>query len=381
MIGFELTAEQAEMQQLARRFAQQDIRPVAAHYDEHEETPWPVIERAAGMGLITYKYPEVYGGGGVESLLTACLVTEELSWGCPGIANTLLGCDAAALPLLLTGTPAQRDRYLPWVCNEQAIKSGAFALTEPDAGSDIASLRTTAVRDGDAYLLNGQKRFITAGDMADLYIVFAMLATGGMTAFIVPADTPGLTVGKPERKLGMRASHAADVLLEDVRVPLEDRLGEEGAGFYLAMKYFEHNRPVVSAMAVGLARAAYEYATEYARQRVQFGKPITSNQAISFLLADMAIEIEAARLLVWQAAWRIDQGLSGNLAASMAKAYAADMAMRVTTNAVQILGGYGLIREYPVEKWMRDAKMLQIVEGTSQIQRMIIAQLLAVGQR
>ncbi|MBX3014460.1 MAG: acyl-CoA dehydrogenase family protein [Caldilineaceae bacterium] len=380
MIGFQLSEEQAQLCQVARQFATAEIRAAAAAYDEHEETPWPVLKKAAQMGLTTYRYPERYGGGGIESLVTACLITEELSWGCAGIANVLLGCDTVALPLLLTGTAAQKERYLPWLCDTRQTKLCAFALTEAEAGSDVTAIRTTAKREGDSYLLNGQKRYITFGGIADLYLVFAKVETAGITAFLVEKNTPGLTAGKNERKLGMRASATCDVLLENVRVPAENRLGQEGQGFYIAMKTFEYNRPLIASLALGVARAAYEYALAYAKQRVQFNKPIIANQAISFLLADMATEIEAARLLIWKAAWLIDQGQSANAPASMAKAYAADLAMQVTTDAVQILGGNGLMRDYPVEKWMRDAKILQIVEGTSQIQRMIIAQLLAVGQ-
>jgi len=380
MISFQLSAEQAQMQQVARQFATAEIRPVAAHYDESEATPWPVLNKAAQMGLTTYRYPEIYGGGGIDSLVTACLITEELSWGCSGIANVILGCDTVALPILLTGSEAQKQRLIPPLCDAKTVKLCAFALTEAEAGSDVTALRTTATRTGDGYVLKGQKRYITFGGLADLYLIFAKVEAAGITAFLVEKDTPGLSAGKHERKMGMRASATCDVLLEDVYVPLANRLGEEGQGFYIAMKTFEYNRPLIAALALGVARAAYEYALAYAKQRVQFGKPIIANQAISFLLADMAMEIEAARLLVWHAAWLIDQGRSANAAASMAKAYAADLAMQVTTNAVQILGGNGLMRDYPVEKWMRDAKILQIVEGTSQIQRMIIAQLLAVGQ-
>jgi alkylation response protein AidB-like acyl-CoA dehydrogenase len=260
---------------------------------------------------------------------------------------------------------------------------GAFALTEPEAGSDAAALRTTAAREGDHYVLNGQKRFITLGGIADLYALFATvnpdLGHRGITAFIVEASSSGVSAGKKEKKMGMRASHTGDVVLQNVRVPVENRIGEEGEGFVIAMKAFEHTRPLVAASAVGVARAAYEYAIEYARQRVQFGKPIIGKQAIRFLLADMATDIEAARLLTWRAAWTADQGQPANVPASMAKVFAADMAMKVTTNAVQVLGGYGYMRDYPVEKWMRDAKILQIVEGTSQIQRVVISQMLAMG--
>jgi alkylation response protein AidB-like acyl-CoA dehydrogenase len=383
MIDFELSEEQEQMRQLARRFAREEMRPVAAEYDESEETPWPVLEKAARIGLLSYPYPEEYGGGGVDSVLTSCLVAEELSWGCLGIATSILGCGLAAIPIALFGNQAQKERYLPWFCDEEQLKMGALALTEPEAGSDVASMRTSAARDGDHYALNGQKRFITLGGIAHLYALFATVDPGrgheGITAFIIEADTPGLSAGKKEQKMGMRASHTGDVILENIRVPLENRLGEEGQGFYIAMKCFEHTRPTVAACAVGVARAAYEYALEYAQQRVQFGKPIIAKQAVRFMLADMATEIEAARLLTWRAAWLADKGLPCNVPASMAKSYAADMAMQATINAVQILGGYGYMREYPVEKWMRDAKILQIVEGTSQIQKVVVSQMLAMG--
>ena len=381
MIDFRLTEEQERIRRLAHEFAEREIRPVAAHYDETEEMPWPVLEKAARVGLTSFQYPEEYGGGGMTSALAACLVAEELAWGCLGIATAIAGAGLAAVPIMLAGTPEQKARYLPRFC--EGVYLGSFALTEPEAGSDAASLRTTAVRKGDRYVLNGQKRFITHGGIADLYVIFATVAPGtghrGITAFIVEKDTPGLSAGKKEKKMGMRASHTGDVILEDVEVPVENRLGEEGQGFYIAMQSFEHTRPMVAAMAVGVARAAYEYALQYARERVQFGKPIITRQAIRFLLADMATEIDAARLLAWRAAWMVDQGIPANIQASMAKAFAADAAMRITTDAVQILGGYGYMREYPVEKWMRDAKILQIVEGTSQIQRVVISQMLAMG--
>lgn len=392
MIDFQLTEEQEQMRQLAHRFAEREIRPVAAEYDESEEMPWSVMEKAAQIGLTSFQYPEEYGGGGVISALTACLVVEELAWGCLGIATAIVGAGLAAVPIMLAGNEEQKARYLPWFCDDDppprrggqgGVRLGSFALTEPEAGSDVASIRTTAVRQGDHYVLNGQKRFITHGGIADLYVIFATvdrsLGHQGITAFIVEGDAPGLSAGKKEEKMGMRACHTGDVILEDVRVPVENRLGEEGEGFYIAMQAFEHTRPTVAACAVGVARAAYEYALQYAQERVQFGKPIIAKQAIRFMLADMATEIDAARLLAWRAAWRVDQGLPCNIQASMAKVYAADMAMRVTTDAVQVLGGYGYMREYPVEKWMRDAKILQIVEGTSQIQKVVISQMLAMG--
>ncbi len=383
MIDFQLSDEQKQMRQLAHRFAEREIRPVAAEYDRNDTTPWPVLRKAAQVGLTSYQYPEEYGGGGVESILTACIVAEELAWGCLGIATAIVGAGLAAVPITIAGSAEQKARYLPWFCDADTVRLGAFALTEPEAGSDAASIRTTAVRDGDHYVLNGQKRFITHGGIADLYAVFATVDPGrgheSITAFIVEADTPGLSAGKKEDKMGMRACHTGDVILENVRVPAENRLGAEGEGFIIAMKSFEHTRPVVAACAVGVARAAYEYALQYAGERVQFGRPIIAKQAVRFMLADMATEIDAARLLTWRAAWRADEGLPCNIQASMAKAFAADMGMRTTTNAVQILGGYGYMREYPVEKWMRDAKILQIVEGTSQIQKVIISQMLAMG--
>ncbi len=383
MIGFQLSDEQKQIQQLAHRFAEREIRPVAAEYDKNDQVPWPVLQKASQVGLMSYQYPEEYGGGGIDSILTACIVAEELAWGCLGIATAIVGAGLAAIPIDIAGSDEQKGRYLPMFCDPDQVKLGAFALTEPEAGSDAASIRTTAVRDGDHYVLNGQKRFITHGGIADLYSLFATVDPGkghtGITAFIIEADTPGLSAGKKEDKMGMRACHTGDVILEDVRVPVENRLGAEGEGFFIAMKSFEHTRPVVAACAVGVARAAYEYAFQYAQERTQFGKPIIAKQAIRFMLADMATEIDAARLLTWRAAWRADRGLPCNIQASMAKSFAADAGMRITTNAVQILGGYGYMREYPVEKWMRDAKILQIVEGTSQIQKVIISQMLAAG--
>ena len=383
MVDFQLTDEQEQMRQLAHKFAEQDIRPRSTSYDESEETPWDVIHKAGQIGLTSFAYPEEYGGGGVTSVLTSCLVAEELPWGCLGIATAIIGAGLAAVPIMLAGDPEQKARYLPWFCDANKVRLGAFALTEPEAGSDAASLSTLAVRQGDHYVLDGQKRFITHGGIADLYVIFATVDRSqgyrGITAFIVEANTPGLSAGKKEKKMGMRACHTGDVILQDVQVPVENRLGEEGKGFYIAMQCFEHTRPTVAACAVGVARAAYEYGMDYAKQRVQFGKPILAKQAIRFMLADMLTEIDAARLLTWRAAWMADRGQPCNVQASMAKAYAADMAMRVTTDAVQILGGYGYMREYPVEKWMRDAKILQIVEGTSQIQRVVISQMLAMG--
>lgn len=377
MIDFELDEEQRLFRDLAHRFAAEVIRPAAPEADEKEEVPWDVLEKAAETGLLNFLYPEEYGGGGVESVLTHCLVKEELFWGCAGIGTIIGGVDLAATPILLAGTGEQKARTIRRFCQTERVSLGAFALTEPGSGSDAAAMRTIARRDGNTYVLNGTKSFISNGGIADVHVVFAMTdperGTRGISAFIVEGDRPGVSMGKKEKKMGIRASHTASVILENVTVPLENRLGEEGEGFRLAMRTFDTSRTLIAAGAVGIARAAYEYAFQYAQEREQFGQPIGRFQSIAFMLADMATAIEAARLLIWKAAWLYDQGLPCTKEASMAKAYAGDVAVRVTTDAVQILGGYGYIREYPVEKWMRDAKIMQIYEGTAQIQRLVIA--------
>lgn len=377
MIAFDLTDEQREMRDLAHRFAEREIRPIAAEYDEREEVPWEVIRKAAQAGFLSYFIPEKYGGGGVTQAITHCLVYEELFWGCAGIGTILGGTSLCATPILLAGNEDQKAIYLSEFCNPQELKLGAFALTEPSAGSDPASLITQARREGKYYVLNGYKTFITNAGIADIYVVFATLDVSmghhGITAFIVEKDWPGLVVGKKEKKMGIRASHTATLAFEDLRVPAENLLGQEGEGFKIAMKTFEFTRSHIAIASVGLARAAYEYALEYAQQRVQFGKPIIHHQAVAFKLADMATQIDAARLLTWRAAYFADRDYPCTREASMAKAFAADVAMQTTTDAVQILGGYGYMRDYPVEKWMRDAKIMQIYEGTAEIQRLIIA--------
>ncbi len=377
MVDFALTDEQRQFRDLARRFAEQAIRPVAAEADEREEVPWEALEKAHRIGLTNYYLPESCGGGGVTSLLTKLLVDEELFWGCAGVGSILGASALCATPILLAGTQEQKRRHLSRFCEPGKIALGAFALTEPSAGSDLGGLTTRARRTQDGYVLDGRKIFITNGGIADIYVVFATvdpsLKTKGITAFIVEKDRPGVTAGKKEKKLGIRASHTAALAFENVEVPLENRLGAEGEGFQIAMRTFDITRTHTAIGSVGLARAAYEYALGYSQEREQFGKAIVSFQAVAFLLADMAMKIDAARLLAWRAAWLKDQGEPFTKEASMAKAYAADAAMQVTTDAVQILGGYGYMREYPVEKWMRDAKIMQIYEGTAQIQRLIIA--------
>ncbi|MFC4075831.1 acyl-CoA dehydrogenase family protein [Salinithrix halophila] len=375
--SFRLSGEQEELVKWARGFAEKEIRPVASEYDEREEFPMEVFQKAADVGLTSYACPEEYGGGGLTSVMAACLIGEELFWGCAGIATSLSAIGLAGLPIYYMGAEDQKERWLSYLCDPKKPRLGAMALTEPEAGSDVNAMKTRAVRDGDEWVLNGRKCFITNGGIADLYVVFARTdpegGYQGVSAFIVPGDAQGLSAGKKERKMGIRASHTGDVILEEVRVPADHLLGGENLAFFGAMKMLEYSRPAVAAAAVGVARAAYEYALDYAKQRVQFGRPIFKNQSISFLLAEMRTKIDAARLLTWRAAELADRGESCAVEGSMAKAFAAETAMEVTTHAVQILGGYGYMRDYPVEKWMRDAKILSIYEGTTQIQKKVIA--------
>ncbi len=379
-VGFELTEEQKQFQELAHDFAENEIRPVAAEYDEKEEMAWQVLEKGHKLGLMSYAFPEEYGGAGATSALTSAVVTEELSWGCAGIATAMGGNGLCATPILIAGTEAQKKKYLTRLADTSKLRLGAYAITEPNAGSDNASMKANVRKVDGGYLLNGTKHFITNGGLADVYVVFATidpnLRADGICAFIVEKEFEGVKGGKKERKMGIRSSHTAQVHFENVFVPEENRLGEEGEGFLVAMRTFEHTRPDVASIAIGIARAAFEYALAYSMQREQFGRPIATFQAISFMLADMATEIDAARLLAWRAAWRLDHGQPVNKEASMAKRFAADTAMKVTEDAVQILGGNGYIRDYPVEKWMRDAKITQIYEGTREIQRLVISRML-----
>jgi alkylation response protein AidB-like acyl-CoA dehydrogenase len=377
MISFQLSDEQREFRSLAHKFAEKTIRPIAPEADELEQVPWEVVEKAHQAGLLTYHLPEAYGGGGVDSLLSRAIVEEEISWGCAGVGAILGGVGLCCTPILQAGTEAQKEKYLTWFCDPAKTTLGAFALTEPSAGSDAAGIITQARRESDRYVLNGYKSFITNAGIADVMVVFATvdvsLGLRGITAFIVEKDWPGVIAGKPEKKLGIRASHTASLAFEELEVPRENLLGEEGQGFQIAMRTFDTNRTLIAAAALGVARAAYEYAVDYAHDRTQFGKPIASFEGIGFKLADMATGIDAARLLTWRAAWLADQGLPCTAEASMAKLFAGDLAMKTTTDAVQILGGYGYMREYPVEKWMRDAKIMQIFEGTAEIQRLVVS--------
>jgi acyl-CoA dehydrogenase len=373
-VSFELTSEQLALRDLAREFAEKEIRPKAAEYDEHSTHPADIIEKAHGVGLMNPHIPEEYGGVGL-AMFDGMLIGEELSWGCAGIAVSIVANMLGAAPVVLAGTDEQKRTWLPPLVETPILCS--FALTEPNAGSDVSGIQTTAVRDGDEYVLNGSKMFITNAGHAAWIVVFASTDKSqghrGLSAFVVPTNLDGVTIEKHLDKMGQRATDTSAVAFQDVRVPAENRLGEEGEGFKIAMRTLDHTRPGTAAGAVGVARAAYEYSVEYSRERVQFGQPIAMNQGVNFLIADMAAEIEAARLLTWQAAWLLDQGRRATLQSSFAKRFASDTAMKVTTDAVQIFGGYGYIKEYPVEKLMRDAKLFQIYEGTSQIQRLVIA--------
>jgi acyl-CoA dehydrogenase len=373
-VSFALTDEQKALRELAHEFAEKEIRPRAAEYDEHSIHPADVIAKAHELGLVNAHVPVEYGGPELSGF-DGMLIGEELAWGCSGMATSIVANTLGAAPVLIAGTDDQKRRFVAPLVDEPILCS--FALTEPNAGSDVSGIRTTAVRHGDEYVLNGSKMFITNAGHAAWLVVFASTDRSkrhrGLSAFVVPANLDGVVVERHLDKMGQRATDTSAIAFQDVCVPAENRLGGEGDGFKIAMKTLDFTRPGTAAGAVGVAQAAYEYAVQYAKERVQFGQPIAMNQGVNFLVADMATEIEAARLLVWQAAWLHDQGKRATLQSSYAKRFAADTAMKVTTDAVQIFGGYGYMKEYPVEKLMRDAKLFQIYEGTSQIQRLVIA--------
>jgi alkylation response protein AidB-like acyl-CoA dehydrogenase len=375
-ISFTLTPEQRELQELAHEFAASELRPIAAEWDAKDDFPPDLLAKAARLGLTSYRIPREYGGAEVDAV-TAAIVAEELSWGCAGLAATIGATLFPVRPLTRFGSDAQRQVYLPRLASEEGCLA-AIAFTEPHAGSDVAAMRCTARRDGDAWVLAGEKCYITNGGIAELTVVFAR-TDAGIGAFVVERDDPGVIAGRKEQKLGLRSSYTGSLILDDARIPADRLLGDDGEGFVVAMDFFEHSRPQVAAGAVGVARAAFEHATEYARTREAFGKPLIAKQGISFKLAEMAMEIEAARLLVWRACAACDAGDDAGLLGSYAKAFAADTAMKTTTEAVQVLGGAGIMRDHPVEKWLRDAKVFQIVEGTSEIQRHVIATYLRRG--
>jgi acyl-CoA dehydrogenase len=375
-VSFALTPEQRELRTLAREFAEKEIRPKAAEYDEHQTHPADLIAKAHEVGLMNVHVPADFGGPGLPGF-EGMLIGEELSWGCSGVAVSIVANTLGAAPVMIAGSDEQKRTWLPPLLEEPLLCS--FALSEPDAGSDAARIKTIAERRGDEYVLNGSKMFITNAGHAAWSVVFASTDRSqghkGLSAFVVPMDGPGVTIEKHLDKMGQRATDTSAFALNDVVVPAANRLGEEGDGFKIAMQTLDFTRPGTAAGAVGVAQAAYEYAVEYAKERVTFDVPIAMHQGVNFLIADMATEIEAARLLTWQAAWMLDSGYGrkATLYSSFAKRFSADTAMKVTTDAVQVFGGYGYIKEYPVEKLMRDAKLFQIYEGTSQIQRLVIA--------
>jgi acyl-CoA dehydrogenase len=356
VVDFSLTDEQKDMREMAHNFAEKEIRPVAWDYDRDGTWPQEIIEKAWEVGLMNTHIPEEYGGPGLD-YVTGCIIEEEMGWGCSGIGTSLMCNGLATAPIAIGGSEETKKKYL-------------------GAGSDVSGMKTTAVRQGDKYILNGSKCFITNGGYADYFTVYAKTDKDaghkGISAFVVEKDW-GVQVDKKEDKLGQRASNTATVSFNDVEVPAENLLGEENKGFKLAMMTLDRTRPGVAAMAVGIARAAFEFARDYSLERVQFGVPIAMHQAIQFMIADMATKIEAARLLVWKSGQLLDVGERNTLVSSHAKRFSADTAMEVTTDAVQVYGGYGFIKEYPVEKLMRDAKIMQLYEGTSQIQRLVIA--------
>ena len=391
--SLELNEDQLQIQKWVHDFAEQVLRPAASEWDEREETPWPIIEEAAKIGLYSWEFlANVFAD---PQGLTFPLTCEELCWGDAGLAMAILGSTLAVSGIAGNGTPEQIAEWVPQCFGTpDKIQLGAFAVSEPDAGSDVSSLRTRAVYDAatDEWVLNGTKTWITNGGIADVHVIVAAvepeLKARGHASFVVPPGTPGLRMGQKFKKHGIRASHTAEVILEDVRVPgscllggkekLDERLARAREGkstkVQAAMSTFETSRPLVGAQAIGIARAAYEYALDYAKERVQFGKPIIENQAIAFKLADMKMEIDAARLLVWRACWMgatRKPFLNGE--GSMSKLKAGEVAVKVTEEAIQILGGYGYVREYPVERWHRDSKIYTIFEGTSEIQRLVIA--------
>jgi acyl-CoA dehydrogenase len=397
MVSFELTDEQKEIRDWVHGFAEKEIRPVAHQYDESEEFPWPVVKKAAEVGLYGTDFlQQTYGDG---TGIMPALVAEELTWGCAGIALAIQGTGLPVAAIFSQGTPDQIATWIP-ACFGTADKPalGAFCVTEPDAGSDVSSMKTSAVRKNGEWVINGQKIFITNGGIADVHVVVAAvepeLGTRGQASFVVPPGTKGLRMGKKEKKMGIRASHTAEVLLEDCTVPAENVLGgmeklearlamaREGKSqrSSTALKTFELSRPIVGAQALGIARAAFEFALQYAKERKQFGRTLIENEAIAFMLADMATEIEATRALIWRALW---EGRNGgefkHAEGSMAKLKAGEVAVKVTEQAIQICGGYGYIRDFPVEKWHRDAKIYTLFEGTSEIQRLVISRALAAG--
>jgi alkylation response protein AidB-like acyl-CoA dehydrogenase len=379
---FDLSDEHLQIKQEIHRLAQERIKPRAKEIDEQGVYPMDILQLLSEYGYIGANMPEEYGGLGLD-LLSFCLIVEEIARVCASSSQVAVVQELGTLPIMIGGSKELKQRYLPDLSSGKKI--AAYALTEPNAGSDVRSLKTRAERDGDSYIINGQKMFISNGGVADIYSVFAQ-TDNGITAFVVEKDTPGFEVGKLEKKMGIKGSPTAQLFFENCRVPAENRIGEEGEGWLIAMKTFDKSRPTVAAQALGIAQGAFDVALEYVQEREQFGKNISSFQGVQFMLADMATQIEAARGLVYKAASKVNEltatGKNPELTkgSSMAKMFASDVAMKVTTDAVQLLGGYGFIHEYEVERMMRDAKITQIYEGTNQIQRVVIAKNLLGGR-
>ena len=373
MIDFTLTDEELAIREMAHDFAEKEMRPVAWEYDRDATWPQDIIDKAWGLGLMNSHLPEAFGGPGL-SYLDGCIIEEEIAWGCSGIGTTLSCNGLATAPVSLGASEELKKEYLGRLSEAPLLAS--FCLTEPDAGSDVSGMKTTATKRGDKWVINGSKCFITNGEYANWYTVFAKTdkeaGHRGISCFIVPRDA-GVIVDKHEDKMGQRASNTATITFPDVEIPLNHLVGEENKGFKLSMMTLDRTRPGVAAMATGVARAAWEMAMDYSKERVQFGVPIAMHQAIQFMLADMATKVHLSRLATYNSAVLLDQGKRNTLESSHAKRFAADSAMEVTTDAVQVFGGYGFIKEYKVEKLMRDAKILQLYEGTAQIQRLVIA--------
>jgi alkylation response protein AidB-like acyl-CoA dehydrogenase len=381
VLDYFLTEEHLMIREMAREIADNEIRPVAAEFDRTGEFPWPVVRKMAEAGLFGVFIDESYGGIGDENrTMNMVLVTEELSKACGGISLAFAGTALGTLPIILAASEEQKSRWLPAIASGERL--AAFALTEPQAGSDAAGIRTTAIRDGDQYVVNGIKQWITNGGDAEIYTVVVMTAPEkgprGASVLVVEKDTPGFGFGKKEDKMGIRASSTRELVFEDCRVPAENLLGREGTGFITAMKTFDASRPGVGAQALGIAQGALDLAVDWAISRKQFGTPVSSFQGLRFLLADMAMQVEAARALIYATARHIDGNpkARSTIYSAMSKCFASDVAMRVTTDAVQVFGGSGYMRDYPVEKFMRDAKITQIYEGTNQIQREEISRIL-----
>ncbi len=373
-MDFTLSEEQVALKEETHKFAEREMRPKALEYDEKNEFPLDIMRKAFEVGYLTSGIPEAYGGIGF-SVMDNAVVCEELAWGCAGMYTSIMANTLATTPIVLFGSDEQKKKFLTPLTGEMSF--ACFALTEKEAGSDNSAIQTVAKRHGDEYILNGSKTFITNAAYSQVGVIFASTdrdrGARGLSAFIVPMDTPGVTIGKHENKMGHRASNTAEIYFDDVRIPASNLLKREGMGFIIALKTLDYARPAVGAGGIGVARAAYEEALRYAQNRVQFGKPISSFQHIAFKLAEMATDIDAARLMVYRSAWMLDQGLKASKESAMAKVMATDVAMRVTVDAVQIFGGYGYMKEYPVEKMMRDAKLLQIYEGTNEIQKHVIS--------